>query len=305
MRFLFVDRILELENNKHAVGIKNVSFSDEWLVDIAPNFPVMPRSLTIEAIAQLISWLVICSRDFTVKPVAVMTDGTQFTDDVRPGDQMLLRAEITSMHDDDALCCGTAEVDGKIVTRLTNGVCAFVPLDELEYRDDVRARAYALMGRKDLSEFITGGIAARAGDAVASGSDGNFRLCLVDKITKMEHGKCVQGLKSITMTEEYTVDHFPRKHIMPGTMIIESLVQLSEIFLAESVKSSRGVNIKILVSSTRKLKFRHYVVPGDQMLMDVNLVDLTEEAAAVKGKATVGGKVVTSAMIEFQIIELP
>ena len=306
MRFLFVDRILELEKGKCATGIKNVSFSDEYLVNIVPNFPVIPRSLTMESIAQLISWLVIISKDFTVKPVAVMTENIKLSGYAIPGDQLLIRAEIKSMHESDALCNGTIEVDGKIITELKNGVCAFIPLEELEDITTVKEKALLLTGNRNLQEFIdkTKSGVDSVDDSRLINSDNYFDLHLVDKVLEMEIGKHIKGVKSLSMTEYFIVDHFPKKHVMPGTMIIESFVHLSEKLLAETVKAESGHRIKILIKESHKVKFRNYVRPGDQVLLDINLINLTNNTALVKAKATVNKKLVTSAQLEFDIIHL-
>ncbi|MGR3179895.1 MAG: hypothetical protein ACUZ8E_17785 [Candidatus Anammoxibacter sp.] len=303
MRFLFVDRILELEKGKCATGIKNVSFSDEYLVSIVPNFPVMPRSLTMESIAQLISWLVIISKDFTVKPIAVMTENIKWRGYAIPGDQLLIRAEIKSMHENDALCNGTIEVDGKIITELKNGVCAFIPLEELEDVSTVKEKAILLTGNRNLEEFVD---KTRTGsDKLQTFNNDNcFDLNLVDKILDMEIGQHIQGVKSLTMTEEFIVDHFPKRHVMPGTMIIESFTHLSEKLLQETIKAKTGQHIKVLIKESNKVKFRNYVKPGDQVLLDINLINLTDNTATVKAKATVNKKLVTSAQIEFDIIHL-
>lgn len=304
MRFLFVDRILEIEKGKSAKGIKNVSFSDEYLVNIVPNYPVMPRPLTIEAIAQLISWLVIWSKDFTVKPVAVMTECTKFYDNIRPGDQMVIRASIKSMHDEDALCEGSVEVDGKIVTELINGVCGFVPLDDLEDIRTVKSRAFSLFGRRTLDEFINSPEfkAQREG---CIDNDRNFNLNVVDKVIELKPGEFISGVKSLTMTESFVTDHFPKKHVMPGTMIIEIISQLSERLLEKTLGGESGTKIKLLIIKSDKVKFRKYVVPGDQMFFNVTLTEMKDETVSIKAKVMVDEKLVSSGKLEFQILRVP
>lgn len=303
MRFLFVDRILEIEKGKFAKGIKNVSYSDEYLVNIVPNFPLMPRSLSVEAIAQLISWLVIYTKDFSAKPIAVMIDKTKFHDVIRPGDQLFIRAEINSMHKDEALCSGTAEVNGKIVTELHNGICAFIPIEELEDTLTVKRKFLSLFGRKNLHEFLKDAD-LKSRDNSYLNSDNNFNLNLMDKVVEIEIGKRVRGIKNITMTEDFIVDHFPKKHVMPGTMIVESFIQLSEKLLSDTIKAQRGSTVKILFDESRKLKFRQYVKPGDKMVVDINLIDLQNDTALVKAKATVDNKLVTAGELKFEIIDL-
>lgn len=302
MRFIFVDRILKLEKGKYAEGIKNVSFSDEYLVHRVSNFPVMPRSLTVEAIAQLISWLVIFTTDFSVKPIAVTTEETKFLGDVRPGDQMLLKAEINSMHEEDALCSGSAEVNGKIVTELKNGICAFIPIEELEDVSVVKEMSFSLFPDRSFQDFLD---YKKSNPGTNSHFHRNkFDLNAVDKVLKIENGKRILGVKSFTMTEDFGSDHFPVKPVMPGTMIIEAFVQLSERLLSSTIKEKTGAIIKIIPKGSRKIKFRRYVRPGDQMILEVNLSNLQDDTAVVKAKATVHGETAASAQIEFDIINV-
>ena len=62
MRFLLIDRILEYQKGKFAVGSKDVAMSEDFLADHFPRFPVMPGVLQLEAISQLASWLVFVSK---------------------------------------------------------------------------------------------------------------------------------------------------------------------------------------------------------------------------------------------------
>lgn len=303
MRFLFVDRILELEKGRRATGIKNVSFSDEYLINLVPNFPVLPRSLTVEAIAQLISWLVILSKDFEVKPIAVITESARFMGNVIPGDQMVIKVEIESMHEEDALCRGNIEVDGKIVAELNHGVCAFVPMDELEEISDVKDISLSLFGNRCLETFLANSRGNKMRDRIGYGGRVN-NLHLVDKVLEMETGKWICGVKNLAMSEDFIADHFPKRHVMPGTMIVESIVQLSERLITETVKTKTGSLITIIPRNGHKIKFRQYVKPGDQMILEVNLINLLSDTAVVKAKVTVDGELAASMQIEFEIIDI-
>ncbi len=303
MRFLFVDRILKMEKGKCAEGIKNVSFSDEYLVQTVPNYSVLPRTLSFEAIAQLISWLVIYTKDFTVKPVAVMTAHTKFFGEIRPGDQLLIKAEIVSLNEQDALCKGSLEIDGKIIAELDNGICAFIPLDELENPSTVKDLYLTLSGDMTLEKFLQSSTSTATTQNRFGGN--TFDLNLIDKVVDLEPGKVIRGIKSITMTQDFIVDHFPKRHVMPGTMIMETFVQLTERLLQESATQNGMGKIKVFVKEGHKIKFRQYVKPGDQMEVEISLLDFQDNFASIKAKATVDGKLVSSAKMEFDVIELP
>ena len=97
--FLFVDRILELEPGKRAVGIKNVS-ADEWYFQgHFPGDPIMPGVLILEALAQVGCVAVLSQPENQGKIVLFAgIDKVRFKREVKPGDQLLLKVEISRWH---------------------------------------------------------------------------------------------------------------------------------------------------------------------------------------------------------------
>jgi 3-hydroxyacyl-[acyl-carrier-protein] dehydratase len=95
--FLLVDRILELEAGKRAVGVKLVSNSDAYLQGHFPGNPIMPGVLIVEALAQTGAVLVMhdpANKDFL--PLFARIDNCRFRQPVRPGDTLRLEVEVTS-----------------------------------------------------------------------------------------------------------------------------------------------------------------------------------------------------------------
>ena len=110
--FLLVDRILECEPGKRAVGIKNVSFNEEFFQGHFPGNPVMPGVLIIEALAQTAAVpLLLSLPDRGAKvPFFAGIDGCRFRRPVVPGDQLRLEVEITSARARLSKCVGRAFV---------------------------------------------------------------------------------------------------------------------------------------------------------------------------------------------------
>ncbi|MFD2443789.1 3-hydroxyacyl-ACP dehydratase FabZ [Bacillus sp. CGMCC 1.16607] len=114
--FLLVDRILELEEGKRAVGIKNVSVNEPFFNGHFPDYPVMPGVLIVEALAQ-VSAVVMLSIEGNEGRLGVLAgiDECRFKHQVKPGDQLRLEVEITRLKGPIGKSKCMASVDGKLV----------------------------------------------------------------------------------------------------------------------------------------------------------------------------------------------
>lgn len=117
-----------------------------------------------------------------------------------------------------------------------------------------------------------------------------MRFLLVDRIVALERGKRATGIKNVAMSEEFLAHHFPERPIMPGTLIVEALVQLADWIVREQSDFER---LGLAVSFNR-LKFRRVVRPGDQLRLEVEVVAQNGEAVEVKGQAFRGDTVAAS-----------
>ncbi|MEN9509873.1 MAG: hypothetical protein RLZZ621_2436 [Gemmatimonadota bacterium] len=116
--FLLVDRILEIEEGKRIVGLKNVTINEPFFQGHFPGHPIMPGVLIIEAMAQVGGMLLMRTvTDPTSKVVYFMSlDGVKFRKPVKPGDQLRFELEVVQMRGTMCKMKGVALVDGQVVT---------------------------------------------------------------------------------------------------------------------------------------------------------------------------------------------
>ncbi|MBJ8106943.1 MULTISPECIES: 3-hydroxyacyl-ACP dehydratase FabZ [Bacillus cereus group] len=113
---LLVDRILEIEKGKRAVGIKNVTANEECFNSHFPEYPVMPGVLIVEALAQ-VSAVIMLMKDENRGKIGLFAgiDRCRFKKQVHPGDQLRLEVEMTRVRGLIAKANAVATVDGEVV----------------------------------------------------------------------------------------------------------------------------------------------------------------------------------------------
>jgi 3-hydroxyacyl-[acyl-carrier-protein] dehydratase len=123
--FLLVDRIMELEEGKRAVGMKNVTINEAFFTGHFPQYPVMPGVLIVEALAQ-VSAIIMLTKAGNEGRLGLLAgiDHCRFKKQVKPGDQLRLEVDITRVKGAVGKGRGIATVDGEIVCE-TDLVFAF------------------------------------------------------------------------------------------------------------------------------------------------------------------------------------
>ncbi|MED1441266.1 3-hydroxyacyl-ACP dehydratase FabZ [Aeribacillus composti] len=113
--FLLVDRVVELEEGKRAVGIKNVTINEPFFNGHYPDYPVMPGVLIVEALAQVGGVAMMKKEEYKGKlPLFAGIDKCRFKRQVRPGDQLKLEVEIIVQRGPIGKAKGIAKVDDEI-----------------------------------------------------------------------------------------------------------------------------------------------------------------------------------------------
>lgn len=127
-----------------------------------------------------------------------------------------------------------------------------------------------------------------------------YPFLLVDRIIALERGKRAVGIKNITINESYFSGHFPDKPLMPGVLMVEAMAQVGGIVVltAEAHRNKLG-----LFMATDKVKFRKMVSPGDQLVIELELVRDRSKIAILHGQTKVNGDIVAEADIIISFVE--
>ena len=122
-----------------------------------------------------------------------------------------------------------------------------------------------------------------------------YPFLLIDNVKDFEIGKRLTAIKNVSFNEPQFTGHFPSQPIMPGVLIIEALAQATGIlaFKSEVGKPQEG-QIYMLVG-VDNARFKRIVEPGDQLILEVEVLTVKRGIWKFKGAAYVDDKIVTSA----------
>jgi 3-hydroxyacyl-[acyl-carrier-protein] dehydratase len=115
MRFLYYDSVTHLEKDKSIIGVKTFTLSEEFLKGHYKKVALVPPVIMIEAMAQLLGWLIIYSHDFHLMPIMSLIEDVTLTPHLRPGFKAEIHGQIVSSSKRDSLGKAQIYVDGKVI----------------------------------------------------------------------------------------------------------------------------------------------------------------------------------------------
>ncbi|PKL51721.1 MAG: 3-hydroxyacyl-[acyl-carrier-protein] dehydratase FabZ [Nitrospira bacterium HGW-Nitrospira-1] len=120
-----------------------------------------------------------------------------------------------------------------------------------------------------------------------------YPFLLVDRIIDIQPGESITGIKNVTFNEPFFQGHFPGQPIMPGVLIVEAMAQVAGVMAFRSGVEGSGRLVYFM--SIEKAKFRRPVTPGDQLKLDIKVLQQRGNVWKFSGSATVEGKLVSEA----------
>jgi 3-hydroxyacyl-[acyl-carrier-protein] dehydratase len=119
-----------------------------------------------------------------------------------------------------------------------------------------------------------------------------YPFLMVDRVIEINPGKNIIGIKNLSMNEEFFQGHFPGNPIMPGVLMVEALAQVAGIL---ALQSGAPGGKAVYFMSIEKAKFRRPVVPGDQLRLEVTILQSRGNVWKFSGNAVVEDKIAAEA----------
>lgn len=122
-----------------------------------------------------------------------------------------------------------------------------------------------------------------------------YPFLLVDRVVECVEGERLTAIKNVTCNEPFFNGHFPTQPVMPGVLIIEALAQATGLLGFRTMGEEPRAGVLYMLVGVDKARFKQQVVPGDQLVLSVELKNRKGIIWVFDAKATVEGKVVASA----------
>ncbi|BAL24695.1 3-hydroxyacyl-ACP dehydratase FabZ [Azoarcus sp. KH32C] len=122
-----------------------------------------------------------------------------------------------------------------------------------------------------------------------------YPFLLVDRVLELEEGKRILALKNVTMNEPFFPGHFPHHPVMPGVLIVEAMAQAAALLSFKTMGIKPDENSVVYFAGIDNVRFKRPVVPGDQLMFDVEITHGKRNIYKYKGVARVGGEVAAEA----------
>lgn len=246
--FSFVDRILSDEVGRRIVG--------EY--EIPSEISAFPLSLVAESIGQCAAMSSMRAVDFRFRPVAGIAGAVDFLGEVKPGDTLKLEADLSRADDEAVEYDGFATIAGEPVVRLHDCLGPMVPMEDFDDPKAVRARYDRLSG-----EGAETGVFPGVPD-------------LACEDVEVTPGESAEGAFQIPESAPFFGDHFPRKPVFPGTLLMH--VNLGVVDALARTLPGEG---KWIVEGTRDVKLRAFMPPGESLHLVAEVEEIEGDKAVV------------------------
>jgi 3-hydroxyacyl-[acyl-carrier-protein] dehydratase len=116
-----------------------------------------------------------------------------------------------------------------------------------------------------------------------------FPFRMIDRVLEIEKGKKAIALKNVTIDEPYFLGHFPKEPILPAVLIVEAMAQTGGLAFHSSFEREEGIPV---LARVEEFRLKKRVIPGDQLIIEAEVLHTYSGMAKVKVLAKVGGEAV-------------
>jgi 3-hydroxymyristoyl/3-hydroxydecanoyl-(acyl carrier protein) dehydratase len=266
--FSFVDRIVRREGGR---------VEGHYSVPLGVHFPA---SLMAEAVGQLAAWSAMAQLSFAHRPVAGLASAVDYQQLPQPGCTLQLQADIERCDAEAVAYSGKAFIDGQLALELVDSVGPMLPMEEFDAPEAVRADFHTLLG--------------------GGATPGRFAGVPLPDLQDL-HTEPGERLGATLQVPEATAapyfgDHFPRRPVFPGTLLMDALASLSVQLVRQS--TPLGGNSELVSRKVTQVKIRSFTAPGARLQLEVVLQDADAQRARLKVAARSEDKTIATARIE-------
>lgn len=130
-----------------------------------------------------------------------------------------------------------------------------------------------------------------------------YPFLLIDRVIEVERKRRIVAIKCVSINEPFFQGHFPGFPIMPGALVVESIAQAGGTLLLPEVPDRH--NKLMVFTSIERAKFRRPVLPGDQLRIEINVINWRSRAVKMEGRVTVDGQLACEAIVMCQLVPRP
>ena len=265
--YTFVDRIISIEDGLRIRG--------SYLIPAGiDSFPI---PLLAESVGQLAAWAAMAAVNFETRPVAGIAGKIELLGSAQPGQTLELQADLESVDREAVAYGGTALVNGDPVLRLEHCVGPMLPMEEFEDPQVARAR-FALLRADGAKPGTFPGLPMVAAAPMAG-----------------EAGKWLRARLEVPGAAPFFADHFPRRPVFPGTLLMHANLQLVNALAGEIPPPSPGAGWR--VRTVTDVKLRAFIAPGETLEIEVRLTGQNENSAEMSVKIQREGKSIGGARV--------
>jgi 3-hydroxymyristoyl/3-hydroxydecanoyl-(acyl carrier protein) dehydratase len=267
--FSFVDRITSVHDGTQIRG--------HYLIPSQRGD--FPLSLVGEAVGQLAAWAAMVAVDFAQRPVAGLARSIELLGEPRAGQVLELAAHLEHVDADSVEYSGTAQVDGNLLIRLIDCVGPMVPLSEFDDPQKLRSRFEEL---------------SRIG-AAGGGFVGLPELTL--ERTGGEAGYSVCASFQVPTEAAFFADHFPRRPVFPGSLLMHMKLQLGAVLATEIPPPAKGRWMPEIIGD---MKLRTFIPPGKTLRLEAKLKQHLPDRARLDLETRAAEGVIATAALTFK-----
>ena len=132
-----------------------------------------------------------------------------------------------------------------------------------------------------------------------------YPFLLVDRVLELTQGESIVAIKNVTMNEPFFPGHFPHHPVMPGVLIVEAMAQTAAILSFKTMGEVPDENSVVYFAGIDGVRFKRPVVPGDQLVMTVHILNNKRNIWKYKAVARVDGEIAAEAELICALKKLP